>query len=436
MNSAGADGVGAAHAPSPEDAGASLTTHDARPQDRKTRSSLSTIYSSVIAGLAPYQRIDYARTVVVLGFLAGLLLSSKLWVNSRLFPLIPVLHGLPRLRFPLDYLCAAGLFLLLSAIGLARRPRPYILGFAALLLFLGLYDQNRWQPWAYLYLFLLLTLACFSWKADDVEGQQNVLNICRLCIAATYFYSGLQKFNPHFAEVGLTSLLGPMAARLPLAHVWPMIMAGFEAGIGIGLLTRRFRNLAIVCAIGMHLFILFSCIVIIHWNSVVWPWNVTMIALLLVLFWKADFPFQQVLWRNPIAFQKVALLLFGILPVLSFFGLWDSYLSASLYSANVPQANVLFRGAVEGQIPTAVQRYVKRLPGATDVLNIRDWSMGELNVPPYPAMRVYRTIGNEVCKYAQSSPDVVLVMLDRDTLLQKASPTQDTCLGTLMVNKW
>src|SRR5579871_695492 len=292
MNSGGAEGAGAAHAPSTEDAGAPLTTLRERPDNLQTQFRLGTIYSSVLAGLTPYQRLDYTRTAVVLGYLAGLLLSSKLWVNTRFFPLIPVLHGLPRLHFPLDYLCAAGLFLLLSTIGVARRPRPYILGFAALILFLALYDQNRWQPWAYLYLFLLLTLANFSWTPDDIAGQENILNICRLCVAATYFYSGLQKLNPHFADVGLTSLLGPMAARLPLAHVWPLIMAGFETCIGIGLLTRKLRDIAVICACGMHLFILFSCIVIIHWNSVVWPWNLTMIALVIVLFWKADFSLQ------------------------------------------------------------------------------------------------------------------------------------------------
>ncbi len=99
--------------------------------------------------LTPFQRISYTRTAVVLGFLAGFLLSSKLWISARYFPLIPVVHRLPALRYPLDYLCAAALFLLLSSIGFASRPRPYIAAFATLLLFLGLYDQNRWQPWVY-----------------------------------------------------------------------------------------------------------------------------------------------------------------------------------------------------------------------------------------------------------------------------------------------
>ncbi len=386
--------------------------------------------------LSSFERISYTKTAVVLGFAAGFLLSHRLWVSSRFYPLIPIVHGLPQLRFPLDYICAGLLFFLLWAIAWTSTPRRYILSFAALLIILGLYDQTRWQPWVYLYLFILLALGCFSWKQEDTQGQENALNICRLIIAATYFYSGLQKMNRHFANVGVVSLLGPRAAVLPLLHFWPWIIAAFEAGLAIGLLTRKYRNIAVVCGIGMHLFILFSCIVILHWNSVVWPWNLTMIAFLVLLFWKADFSFIEVLWRNPMPLQKAVLLLFGVLPFFSFFGWWDSYLSASLYSANVPAARVLFRGNVKNQLPGRVRNYVEQLPAATYMLDVGKWSIGELNVPPYPAMRIYRALGGEICKYSDNSPDVVLLMREKDTWLAQGQQTQDTCLSTLIVNKW
>jgi uncharacterized membrane protein YphA (DoxX/SURF4 family) len=390
----------------------------------------------VLGALSSFQRLTYTRTAVVMGFAAGLLLSPRLWISSRDYPLVPIVHHLPRIAFPVDYLCAAALFFSLGSIAVTARPRSLIFGFAALLVFLALYDQTRWQPWAYLYLFLLLSLSCFSWKPDDLAGQQNTLNICRLIIAATYFYSGLQKLNLHFAEVGMISLLGPRAAHLPLVHVWPWILGGVEASLGIALLTPRLRNLAVLGGLAMHSLILFSCIVVIHWNSVVWPWNIAMMSFLVLLFWKADFDVAGVLWRNPLRFQKVALLLFGVMPLLSFFGWWDSYLSASLYSANIDQANIIFRGDVKAHLPPRVRRYVTDIPAATSVLNIRDWAIGELNVPPYPAKRALRAVGQEVCRWSNNSPDLMLVMRDRDTLLAKGAKTQDTCLGTLMVKKW
>lgn len=388
------------------------------------------------ASLSSFQRLAYAKTAVVLGFAAGLLLSPKLWISSRFFPLIPIIPGLSPLRFPLDYICAGALFLLLCAIGMAAKPRTYIFGFAALLVALALSDQTRWQPWVYLYLFILLSMSCYSWKADDLAGSENTLNICRLIVGATYFYSGLQKLNPNFAELGIKSLLGPaVAAHLPFAHMWPWIMGVMEAGIGVTLLTRRLRNVAVICAVLMHVFILFSGIVLMHWNSVVWPWNLTMIAFVVLLFWKADFSFVDAVWRNPIWFQKAALVLFGVMPLLSFFGRWDSYLSASLYSGNVAQANVLMSRQVKDQLPPAIQKYAKEHAPNTYVLVIRDWAVGELNVMPYPAMRAYRGIGREICRYTQNSPDVVLVTRDRDTLLRKAAETHDNCFGGIRVLK-
>lgn len=386
--------------------------------------------------LTPFQRISYTRMAVVLGFAAGFLLSHRLWISSRSYPLIPIIPGLHPIPFPLDYVCAGLLFFLLWSIGFTSKPRPFIVSFAGLLVFLALFDQTRWQPWVYLYLFLLLALACFSWKQDDIRGQENALNICRLLVGTTYFYSGLQKMNFHFAAVGVISMLGPRAARLPMLHVWPWIMAAIEMGIASGLLTRRYRNIAVVTAFGMHVFILFSNIIVHEWNSVIWPWNITMMALLTLLFWNADFSFVEAVWRNPMPLQKVVLVFFGILPFFSFFGWWDSYLSASLYSANVPEARVFFRGKVKDDLPGRIQNYVQVLPAATYMLDVEKWSLGELNVPPYPALRVYRAVGAEVCKYADNSPDIVFWTQDKDTWLTKGRPTQDTCLSTLLVDKW
>lgn len=386
--------------------------------------------------LSTFDRVNYTRIVVVLGFAAGFVLSHRLWISTRFYPLIPVIPTLRPIPFPFDYISAAVLFLLLSLIALTSRPRPYIFGFVGLLLFLALFDQTRWQPWVYLYLFILLSLGCFSWKREDIQGQKNVLNICRLIIVATYFYSGLQKMNHRFAAIAVVSMLGPRASHLPLLHVWPWIMAGIEASLAVGLLTRKYRNLAVFCGIGMHAFILFSNIVIHVWNSVVWPWNITMMALLVLLFWKADFSFAGVLWRNPIALQKIVLLVFGVMPLLSFFGWWDSYLSASLYSANAPEARIIVRDTVRDHLPGRVRNYTQRLSSGLYGLDVEKWALGELNVPPYPAMRVYRAVGAEVCKYANNSPDVALLMRDKDTLLAQGRQTQDTCLGTIMVKKW
>jgi hypothetical protein len=124
------------------------------------------------------------------------------------------------------------------------------------------------------------------------------------------------------------------------------------------------------------------------------------------------------------------------MPLFSFFGWWDSYLSASLYSANAPEARIIVRGDVRDHLPGRMKNYLQPLPSALYGLDIGRWALWELNVPPYPAMRVYRSVAADVCKYADYSPDVVLLLRDKDTLLAKGQQTQDTCLGTIMVKQW
>jgi hypothetical protein len=81
------------------------------------------------------------------------------------------------------------------------------------------------------------------------------------------------------------------------------------------------------------------------------------------------------------------------IPTLAFFGWWDSYLSASLYSGNITSGAILVSDTVRNELPEYVRGYVKHVDGANNVLQISRWSFGELNVPPYPEVRIYRDIG-------------------------------------------
>jgi hypothetical protein len=73
-----------------------------------------------------------------------------------------------------------------------------------------------------------------------------------------------------------------------------------------------------------------------HFNAVIWPWNLAMIAFLLILFFgRNNQPaLRDIVWGQGFAFQKVVLIIFGVLPALSFFHLWDDYLSSALYTGN------------------------------------------------------------------------------------------------------
>jgi methylamine utilization protein MauE len=372
------------------------------------------------------------KTTVVAGLAAGMLLSPKLWVSTRFYPLVPVFHWLPRVPYPLDYICYAALLLLLGAIAFAAKPRIYILAFVT---FMGLYallDQTRWQPWAWQYWLTLIAFGCYSGKPDDLIGQRDTLNICRLIMGCTYFYSGFQKLNADFVSYGMPWVLGTLRFHIPGVHYIGYVVPFIEVSIGLCLLTRRFRKIGIINGIIMHIFILYSFGPLgLNWNSVVWPWNVVMIALILLLFRNTDATFGEILWRNHFAYQKIVLILLGVLPSLSFIGYWPSDLSLCLYTANLTQAQVVVSENAKRQLPAPVQPYVKLIDGHL-ILRTQDWSFGEMNVPPYADTESFISIGKQVCRWTNYSPDVLLSGYEKSTLLGKGKEIRNTCFGTLM----
>jgi hypothetical protein len=264
---------------------------------------------------------------------------------------------------------------------------------------------------------MLAALALYPWGAQDLKKREAALNVCRLIVASTYFWSGLQKLNASFVDEVFPWLVEPLVALLPgspreLIYPLGIAVSFIETGIGIGLLTR-FRNVAVILALGMHIFILFSLGPFGHdWNTVVWPWNVAMMAFVVILFWRAeDFSARHVLVPGTSLFHGLVLLLFGVMPLFSFFGLWDSYLSASLYSGNTKNATIYVSEAVKNKLPGTIRDLaLKSEADGTNAVSISDWSFKELNVPPYPEDRVFKNVARHVCAYAEEPSGVTLAI--------------------------
>jgi hypothetical protein len=124
-------------------------------------------------------------------------------------------------------------------------------------------------------------------------------------------------------------------------------------------------------------------------NSVVWPWNALMPILALVAFLRNDDPILAETWHSVTG--KIMVALVGIFPALSFVGLWDSYLSASLYSGKTTEAVILLDEEGASEVPPEIQGHIIRTSGKIG-LEITGWSIAELNVPPYPEVRVYEQV--------------------------------------------
>jgi hypothetical protein len=347
-----------------------------------------------------------------------LLLSANFWVSTRAYPLTPLWDVVPPLSYPVDYALFGLLVALVAGVGVARgRVVGWLAaGALALAALLVLGDTSRLQPWFYQYSFMLLAICLYGWSRISAA---DTLNACRLIVVATYFWSGLQKANVSFVETTYPWLVDPLTTRLPDWAGSALLSGAYavpavETAIGIGLLTRRFRRLAAIGALSMHAFIML-CVG--PWgndyNTVVWPWNFAMSAFVLILFWRASDEPSPLTILVPglnlslsFALRAVVLVLFAFMPLFSFFGLWDSYLSSSLYSGASKQGYVMEWDGSEWQ-----------------ATRIGDLAERELNTPAYPEERVFKSVFTqrwcEAGGFAQAdSPELVLRIEGRPAILR------------------
>jgi hypothetical protein len=328
---------------------------------------------------------------------AGLLLCPKLWLSSRLYPLTPVFGFLKPLPALFDLAAYVSLLILLFIVLIHPRPGKWIAAFLAALLMLCLQDQSRWQPWCYQYAFMLAAVGLAS------EARSNwlqAINTCRLIVAATYFWSGAQKLHANFVPDVFDWMAAGLIKRFAFVHYLGHAVPFVEIAIGLGLLTHRFRRPAIVLAIATHGFVLLTIGPFGRdANSVVWPWNIAMILFDVMLFWNADVPIKEIVWTRQFGFHAVAIFLFGIAPFLSFFNLWDSYLSASLYSGNKPVPTLYISDELSDKLPDDLGEYTYRVEPGKYKLDILEWPFDELKAPAYPEVRIYKNMARWVCSY-------------------------------------
>lgn len=351
------------------------------------------------------------KAILGIALLAGLALSPSLWTSDRAFPLVPVIDGLPKLP-PRLCLGIVGIWVA-AIIAAAVWPRPgrWILAVPALAGVLVLFDQNRLQPWVYQYALMFAALAMVDWRRPDAPGTRAAWAVCGLIVASIYFWSGLQKANASFGANVYPWLLEPLRKVLEPEAVDAIQRAAWappvlECLIGASLVFPRTRLLGLIGLTFMHLSIL---MVLGPWghdfNSVVWPWNLAMIGLAWALFFRSRDPLFRFAW--PSRLGKAVILLVCVLPGLSFFNLWDDYLSASLYSGRMRYPRIALEGEDIERFAKAygVEPHYFYTPEAvafyqTDIghfdLDVLQWSYDVLNVPPYPEIRYMKGLAREL----------------------------------------
>jgi hypothetical protein len=367
--------------------------------------------------LAADKNVRWLRVVLLAATLLGMLSCVPLWLSRREYPLVPVFASWPVLPSGWDIP-----FLAVTLVSLAAALwffRPATGFFLIATFYLYCCDQNRGQPWMYLYWVMLLL---------NLLPERTALAACRVALSFAYLWAGVQKLNAAFFHAIPAWFIQP-AIDWGLPHV---IVAGLYAGvwltplweifIGVGIWFPQTRWPAISTAVVLHgAALLFLGPLGHNINLVVWPWNIAMIALLVVLFGTrkcAALPLTLRELRRS-ACGTVVVGLFGLLPALSFFGWWDSYFSFALYSANVSRADLYVTQSFCDRLPARLHAYVHPVENFNPsfqlpfVFEHPRWAAAELRVPELPEPRGYAVMFRQIAAYATNQDDCRMIVETR-----------------------
>ena len=330
--------------------------------------------------------------ITCLAWIIAKIMSFKLWTADRFFPVIS----------PIDIISVHNnvhLFLYLSSLvamaSIIFFPNKKIIFLVVILEILTcLLDYMRWQPWEYQY---LLTLVFFAFAKD----RKQFLSLFIFLIGCTYIFSGAHKFDGSFLYTfwDATILrkimhLDNAAIKLPLIHYSGLVLCFIEVFMGMGLLFFRKKKYVCVTAILMHqMIILLYGPTGMNYNLIIVPWNIAMLLFALVLFNQKE---GMVINRNffKSKFNLAVVILIGILPMLSFFGKWDDYLSFNLYSGNT---KILAICVTDTKQYPELNRYTSTIKNNkycdnAYIIKTNEWAMDELNVPVVPEERVFNKV--------------------------------------------
>jgi hypothetical protein len=324
-------------------------------------------------------------------WLLAKLIGWKVWLPFRTFPVVPPTAYL-HVPAPVHVVLFAASLICLIVITINPYKKKLWLALLIAELFSCALDQNRWQPWEYQYLFILFVFIVHKDKDDYI-----IPSIACILIA-TYFYSAINKFNNGFLSSVWSDMILHRYFKISKVTLQnhTLYYAGYllpviELASCIALIFPSTKKTAACLLIAMHVFILamlgpFG----LHYNKIVWPWNILMIVMLWMIFIKHDAK-TRFSWKKT---NRLVAWCWIVLPALQFAGLWDSYLSYNLYSGNNASMVICVNDSISN-LPEAGffdKRNSLAACGDGHQLNIQNWAMNEMNVPAYPEERIYSYI--------------------------------------------
>ena len=352
-----------------------------------------------------YRRLFWIQRVVILALLVGVGMSFPLWLNERTFPLIPILP----FTVPLNVIGAQVLLggLALSLLGAFFFAKQRFLIFLSVLLMMvvAFQDFNRLQPWFFQYwtiLVILIPLARSYKKYLDIE---HLLFAVQVALVSVYFFSGLFKFNDGFYNRVAHYLYSPITGILidsgPYLYPTTYVIPWLEIALALGLFVPKLRIFALIGGTLLHLAILLLIGPLgMDENSIIWPWNIALIPILWLAFFRAK-NYKPTLYLNKLEWPaKIIMVMVVILPFLNLKGWYNEHLSYELYSGRTFTPHLRYHHKLIKKTPDYLVPYTWK-EGDSVYVNIYKWSMEENNTPPNSDIKVINMVQEKTLKKLQ-----------------------------------
>ncbi|MDP2388048.1 MAG: hypothetical protein Q8M29_16860 [Bacteroidota bacterium] len=370
------------------------------------------------------RRLKAVKNIVALGLLLSVLASWKLWTSNHLFPQVPFFNFGFSIGHPYDYILF-GLFIAsITGILLSRKPRTFIIITLVISTALVLFDQNRLQPWFYMYMLILGVLCFYNWRVDEPKNYTAIYTSITIVIGAIYFWSGVQKLNPNFMSSTWEWFIKPLGKlftpeEMSFSYKMGYAIPYLEIAMGLGLFFEQTKRIIIPIAITMHIVILIILSPLFHnYNQTVWGWNFCMALLIYFVFaGNTQNKYRQLAYL--VEFKPIFLVFFicVCLPVLNLFNKWDSYLSANLYSGNTTNANIYLSEKAKDKLPYYIQLFTKKENNELYTIQVRKWAMNEIGVPGYPETRVFEALQKHIQTITCCDDEVTMFVNEKSSLL-------------------
>lgn len=335
-------------------------------------------------------------------FSIQIILSFNLWINTRGFPMTPIISGI-ELSPPFDFLICIIFIALLLCNTIFKRTNLNT-GLVIILFLLIIQDINRLQPWTYIYLiaFILMSINSF------LNIEELIKDAFQIIIIGAFFWSGISKLNYHFLEVTYLNILEKVFRIEQLDmfinyQEFGFIIPLIEISVAILLIINKTRNSGVILAISSHLFIIYFVSPLgINNDMIVIPWNLLMIIIVYLVFYNRKIV-EGFKWKNvnEKIVKSIVILFVIILPFFNLFDKWDNFLSFNLYSDKIKNLLIVIDDKEISKLDQKLQNRFVNLNGIEGgkVLSLTQWSFQELNTPYYPEKKVLNTIQEYFCQF-------------------------------------